>query len=74
MACDDVDIPGDSGTPAPLLVDRKTASAMLAVSERMLAKLTVPYGPIPRIKIGAAVRYVPADLEAFITSRREIEP
>jgi len=41
----------------------------LAVSTKTLFNKTAPRGPIPVVKIGAAVRYRLADLDAFAASQ-----
>jgi excisionase family DNA binding protein len=51
--------------PAPIFLRPRDAAQKLAVSERTLWSMTVPRGPIPAAKIGRAVRYRLADLEAF---------
>lgn len=53
---------------AILLTPRQAAKA-LALSERTLWELT-RRGEIPRLKIGASVRYDVRDLQAFIEKKK----
>jgi hypothetical protein len=46
-----------------LLLDEQDAADMLTVSVKTLRKL-----PIPRVKIGALVRYRRLDLDAYVRS------
>jgi hypothetical protein len=46
-----------------LLLDEQDAANMLTVSVKTLRKL-----PIPRVKIGALVRYRRLDLDAYVRS------
>jgi excisionase family DNA binding protein len=55
----------------PLLVDVREAARLLSCSDRTLWSLTAPRGPIPCLRLGRAVRYAIADLEAFIRDSRE---
>jgi len=55
-------------TDAPALLTVKQAAERLAVSERTIWSTTAPRGPIVCVKIGRAVRYRAADLDAFISS------
>jgi excisionase family DNA binding protein len=57
----------------PLLLTARQAAAALTVSERTLWALT-KCGAISCIRIGRAVRYDPADLQAFIASRKSAAP
>jgi excisionase family DNA binding protein len=52
-----------------LLLKPREAARALAISERTLWELT-KRGKIPHVRIGRAVRYAPADLEAWIESRK----
>lgn len=54
-----------SNAPRLLLTPRDAAKAM-AVCEKTLWNLTQPRGTLPAVKLGRAVRYDPADLQAFI--------
>ena len=64
-------LPHSSGAPtAPLLVKPAQAAAMLAISPRKLWSLT-NCGEIPCVRIGTAVRYSPADLEAWIAEQKQ---
>ena len=54
-------------SPSPLLVNAKTASALLRLSERKLWSLT-NCNAIPSRRIGKAIRYRPIELEAWIAS------
>ena len=53
----------------PLLINSPTAARMLCISQRTLWSLT-DVGEIPVIRIGRAVRYSPADLQAWIDRTR----
>lgn len=58
----------DSPTPAPplqLLIDAKQARAVLHLGERRLWELT-NCNAIPSRRIGRTVRYVPAELAAWV--------
>ena len=52
-----------------LLVTAKQAAQSLAISERTLWELT-RRGEIPRLKIGASVRYDLRDLQAWIDKKK----
>jgi excisionase family DNA binding protein len=58
---------------APLLVNRQEAAALLSISERKLWELT-NRGVTPCVRIGRAVRYRVADLEAWIADGCPDEP
>ncbi|HBJ35160.1 MAG TPA: DNA-binding protein [Planctomycetaceae bacterium] len=64
-----------SQTPQPgsvnpkLLVNRREAAEMLAISERTLWSLTAN-GELPSIKIRKAVRYSVGDLQRYIDAQR----
>lgn len=60
---------GKTSTPeyTPMLVNAKTARAMLCMGERRLWELT-NCKAIPSRKIGKSVRYAPAELEAWIAA------
>jgi excisionase family DNA binding protein len=58
------------GAPKALLLTPRDAARALAISERTLWGLT-KQGLIPCIRIGRAVRYALADLEAWIESHRQ---
>jgi len=54
------------------LLDTKHAAAYLGVSRRTLFDLSHPRGPIPVVRPTVwSVRYVRADLDEYIRSRRE---
>jgi predicted DNA-binding transcriptional regulator AlpA len=53
----------------PLMVDCKTASAMLGISLRKLWSLSAG-GEIPSLKIGTSKRYAVADLRAWVEKLR----
>ena len=53
--------------PAPLLIDSKTACKMLCIGSRRLWILT-NCNAIPSRRIGASVRYLPAELSAWVAS------
>ena len=57
-----------TSAPAILMTPRQAAKA-LAISERTLWELT-RRGAIPRLKIGASVRYDVKDLQAFIDKKK----
>lgn len=53
-----------------LLIDVREAARRLSVSERLLWTMTQA-GEIPSVRVGKrGVRYLPADLDAWIESRR----
>lgn len=54
-----------------LLITPRQAAQALAICEKTLWTLTQPRGPSPCVRIGRAVRYAPADLEAWIASRKD---
>ena len=60
-------MPSELPTATPLLVNSKTASALLGICTRRLWVLT-NMNAIPSRKIGASVRYSPAELSAWIAS------
>ena len=53
-----------------ILVTVREAAKLLAISERKLWELTAG-GQIPVVRIGRAVRYLPADLHAWALSQRQ---
>ncbi len=55
---------------SPLLMTAQQAADALTISPRLLWTLT-HNRQIPCIRIGRAVRYDPADLRAWISSRKE---
>jgi excisionase family DNA binding protein len=55
-----------------VLLTTKEAAAALAVSDRTLWSLTAPRGPIASVRIGTAVRYRPADLEAWAAAQASV--
>ena len=57
-----------TSAPAILMTPRQAAKA-LAISERTLWELT-RRGAIPRLKIGASVRYDVKALQAFIDKKK----
>ncbi len=57
----------------PLLVDARTACAMLAIGERRLWVLS-NCGAIPSHKIGKSRRYAPDELRAWIAAGCPTEP
>lgn len=61
----------NSPTTPPLSLRPKDAARALGIGQRKLWDLTVPRGPIPCLRIGVAVLYRVADLEAFL--KRESE-
>ena len=54
---------------SPLLLTPRQAAQTLAVCEKTLYTLT-KRGELPSVRIGRAVRYDVADLQAFINSRK----
>lgn len=52
------------------LLTIREAAARLGISERKLWGLTMPRGPLPCVRIGQCVRYVPDDLDEFIAAMR----
>jgi excisionase family DNA binding protein len=58
-----------ASTGAVLLTARQAARA-LAISERKLWELT-KQGQIPHVRVGRAVRYRPADLDAWAEARKQ---
>ena len=59
----------DQFIPPQLLLTAKQAAAALSISERTLWELT-RRGEIPRLKIGASVRYDLRDCIAFIDKKK----
>lgn len=55
----------------PLLLKANEAAALLNISPRTLWQYTNS-GELRSVRIGRSVRYAPADLEAFITSRKGV--
>lgn len=62
-------LPPSGAASAPALLTRAEASRFLALSPRKLDQLAAS-GELPRVKIGAAVRFDPADLEAFVAAAK----
>jgi predicted DNA-binding transcriptional regulator AlpA len=54
-------------TTAPLLIDAKAAYALLCMGERRLWELT-NCRAIPSHRVGRSVRYVPAELAAWVAA------
>jgi excisionase family DNA binding protein len=52
------------------LLDVKTAAELLAVSESMVYKLASS-GALACVKVGDCVRFVPDDIECYITSNKK---
>ncbi len=63
-------MPDEASARPPLAVTAAEAARLLRVSARTLYNL-VKRGELPRVMIGSAVRYSPADLAAFIDRNRE---
>lgn len=62
---------GDSGPDQPLgLWKARQAAKFLVISERHLWTLT-QRGEIPVVRLGASLRYDPADLRALIAARKQ---
>ena len=53
-----------------LLIPVRDAAGFLSVCEKTLWSITEPRGDLPCVRIGRAVRYDPADLRAWIESRK----
>ena len=58
-----------SSTPAPLLVDSRTAANMLGLSPRTIWSLQA-CGELRPTRIGRSVRFSVRELERFITERQ----
>lgn len=56
----------------PILLTARDAAKLLSVSERTLFSISAPRGPLPVVKIGRAVRYAVADLQAYIEGQRKL--
>ncbi|MCO6454708.1 MAG: helix-turn-helix domain-containing protein [Pirellulaceae bacterium] len=56
--------------PKRLLVDVRAAARMLSISPRKIWSITAS-GELPCVRIGRAVRYAVADLEAWIDQQRK---
>jgi excisionase family DNA binding protein len=63
----------NTATIEPRLIDTKTASRYLAISERKLWSLCQA-GDIPVVRLGRAVRYDLSDLDAFIAEAKKEKP
>ncbi len=59
----------NDSNPSQMLINAKTAAALLSVSERTLWTLT-NRGEIRCVRIGRAVRYDPEDLRAWIAAKK----
>lgn len=62
--------PQKPSTTAPMLLTPRDAAKALALSERTLWSITAPRGVIPCVRVGAAVRYDPADLQQWIETAK----
>ena len=58
-----------STSPVPALMNEREAAAALNLSHRTLQAWRVRGGGPPFVKVGANVRYRPADLEAWLVER-----
>jgi len=56
----------NAGTPAPLALRPRDAAKALGIGQRKLWELTQPRGPIPCARVGVAVVYPVALLEAWL--------
>lgn len=56
--------------PSPTFFTERTLAAYLAVSDRTIRNW-IRRGELPSYKLGAARRIDPADVDAFLESRRE---
>lgn len=68
-----VDAPTSKATPAPLLIDSRSACAMLSMSDRKLWQLA-NCRAIPSRKIGRSRRFCPDELRAWIHAGCPTEP
>lgn len=59
--------------PAPLLVDDKTAAAMLSVSRATLHRRRAAGQFVPAVRCGRCLRYRVADLESFVVCGLDID-
>lgn len=60
-------------SPAPMLVNVKTAARLLSISSRKLWSMTAG-GELPCVRCGRLVRYDPADLRAWIEKNKGGKP
>ena len=56
---------------AKLLLSAKEAAQALSICEKTLWSMTTPRGTLPAVKIGTRVLYDPADLTAWINTKKE---
>jgi excisionase family DNA binding protein len=63
-----IDSDGDD-RPMPLLLEPADAARALSLSERTLRRL-VRDGELAAVKVGAATRFAPEDLEQFVERKR----
>jgi predicted DNA-binding transcriptional regulator AlpA len=56
-------------SPAPALLNERQAAALLSVSHRTLQAWRLRGGGPQYVKVGANVRYRPADLDAWLGER-----
>lgn len=61
----------DKPEEAKLLLSIRETAKCLGISTKTLWSLTVPHGPIPAVRIGRAVRYLPDDLQAWIKRSKQ---
>ncbi|HEY4311749.1 MAG TPA: helix-turn-helix domain-containing protein [Pirellulales bacterium] len=54
-----------------LLLTADEAAESLSVCRKTLYSMTVPRGPLPCVKVGRAVRYSVASIEAWIRGQEE---
>lgn len=52
----------------PMALRPRDAARALGISARTLWALTAPRGPIPAVRLGRAVLYRPADLDAWLSA------
>lgn len=57
----------------PLLVDARQAWVALGISERQLARITVPNGDLPVVYVGRVRRYAVVDLKAWIERHKRTD-
>ena len=60
----------NESTDIPKLLKPREAAAVLAISESSLWRLA-DAGELPRIRVGHAVRFAPADLAEFVERQRD---
>lgn len=65
-------LPMTSNTPtAKLLLSAREAARALSICEKTLWSMTTPRGDLPCVRIGTRVLYDPADLAAWIDTKKK---